>query len=98
MVEIWYADPRYPRAEHFQAIASGLYGERWYMKLAAIFGMDERTIRRYASGELPVKHCVWLALLLLAASHRTAKLDSSEGVAMKRLLSKIEEDIDNVSA
>jgi DNA-binding transcriptional regulator YdaS (Cro superfamily) len=47
-------------AEMLNATASALYGAHWQNALARALDINERTVRRWASGEAPVPAGVWL--------------------------------------
>lgn len=56
-------------AELFQQIGEFLYGPRYQRSLAMALDKNERTIRRYLSGETPVNEELWARLALLLKAH-----------------------------
>ena len=51
-----------------------LYGARWYSDMARDLGVDQRTVRRWASGEFNVPSGVWRELAARAWD-RSKELD-----------------------
>lgn len=57
--------------EEFRAMSLGLYGHDWQSPLARALGVTPRSVRRWASGEVPVPPWMAEKLTGLAGGHKT---------------------------
>lgn len=54
--------------KNLEQIGSALYGPRWQSELARALGVNDRTVRRWVSGETPLPDSVLVELRALVAA------------------------------